>query len=390
MTGYRPRLLIVHSFYRVPGGEDAYVRRQVKLLKEREWDVHLLEESSSGLGNLEASGRLILGIGSRGTTRARIREVSPEVVHLHNYWPTFGPAVHLETERRRIPLVVTVHNFRLRCPNGLCHTQEELCQRCVGGNHINAVLHECFDDGKQAATYALALWAHRFIFRMESKVSLFISPSDFMRDRLISWGLPSEKIMTIRNFAPVKPWSSAGAGTFGLFLGRASREKGLPILLQALRAAGDPPFIIAGGGPLEGQMRALAEQMSLKHVEFTGQVSPTRVEELLGQARFLVVPSLSEENAPLAAIEAMGAARPIIVSERGGLNELVTTGGGISVAPGDVTGLAAAIGELMSDDERCDEVGRRAHLFAEAETAPEKHAELLGAVYATACGRTAV
>jgi glycosyltransferase involved in cell wall biosynthesis len=375
------RVLIAHSFYRIPGGEDRYVRGQLQLLQGRH-EVEMLAARNEALTpTLQTARRMVLSSVEVAAVESRVRQFMPDLIHMHNVYPALGPAVHLVAHRLNIPLVMTVHNLRLRCPNGLMFTQGHPCRRCEGGNYVNAVVHHCFASAKQSSVYALALWAHRFLLRLEDKIDVFIAPSDFMRRRLREWGIPASRIEMVRAFVRVDAQALPEPGTFGVYVGRLSAEKGLSILLRALSMAGDPPFRIAGEGPLGPDLARLAAQLRLKRTEFVGRLTPLQVRETLSQARFFTMPSVSDDNAPVAVMEAMAAGRPIILSHTGGLAELVERGGGIVCEAGNVASLASAVRLLMDRDQECIKLGAQALRVAREEFSPERHLEGLERVY---------
>lgn len=375
------RILVAHSFYRVAGGEDRYVSQQLDLLRPHH-DVEVLMSRNAELTpSVGTAARMVFSVGQVSKADLLMRRFRPDVVHLHNAYPSFGPAIHLAAKRQGVPLVMTIHNLRLRCPNGLMFTQGQPCRRCESGNYTNAVIHRCFPSSSQAAAYGSALWIHRFLLRLERIVDLFLAPSDFTRQRLLDWGVPEGRIQMIRNFVADVPRASAQPGTFGLYAGRLSEEKGLQSLLAALAAAGDPPFRIVGDGPLESELVAVAERLGLTRTQFAGRLRGDQVREMLREARFFVMPSECDENAPLAVLEAMASGLPVVVTRRGGLPELVDRGGGIVCQPGDVIGLAEKLTRLMGDESLCRRLGREALTIALEEFTPERHRLSLEGAY---------
>ncbi len=374
------RILLAHSFYRIPGGEDGYVRQQVELLRERH-EVRLFarhnNELSPGLSTMRT---MTFSPRARAGVSSAIADFQPDLIHLHNAYPSLGPSVHHAAQRASVPVVMTVHNFRLRCPNGYMFTEGESCRRCEGGLYHNAVVHECFPSRGQAAGYAAALWTHRFLLRLDAKVSLYLTPSEFMRRRMLEWGFDEARVVVVRNFTTV-PEKTTEPGAYGLYLGRISSEKGIDVLLEALKAAGDPPFRIAGDGPVLGELEALAAELGLRNTEFVGRLAPDRVIQALRGCRFVALPSLWDENAPLAALEAMAAGRPLVVSATGGLVELVANGEGMACPAGDVEALGAAVAELASDDDMCRRMGAAALTRARAEFVPRAHLKRLESAY---------
>ncbi len=354
---------------------------QQEALLARFHEIELLSRSNRDLPDGPVTlARMTTSHPGRHEVEATFDRFKPDIVHIHNVYPALGPAVHLAAAGRGIPIVFTVHNFRLRCPNGYMFTNGQICRRCEGGAYHNAVVHDCLATRNQAAGYAAALWLHRFALRLEAKVDRFVAPSNFMAQRLTEWGITQTRIAYIPNFTQL-PQVSGALGTHGLFLGRMSDEKGIDGLVDALKIAGDPPFILAGDGPALSHLAQKASDIGLVRTRFVGRVERDEVQRLLIQARFVVVASRSEENAPLAALEAMAFGKPLIVTALGGLVELVEDGRGIAVHPDDEPALAAAITRLMNDPTECSVLGRRARAHANDHFSPDVHLAALTRCY---------
>ena len=366
------RILIAHSSYRLAGGEDRYVAQQRELLsKHHEVDL-LLKSNTDVTSGVRAFGQMLYSREVLNEVRERIHTFQPDVIHLHNSYPALGPAVPLAAKKEGVPLVMTVHNYRLRCPNGLTFTEGELCTRCVKGNYAHATLHQCFPTRSQAVAYAAGLWAHRFVLSTQDKVDLYIGPSQFVVDRLVAWGIEAERATLVRNFTDA-PSGSSDPGEHGIYMGRLSSEKGLEVLIEALARAGNPPFLFIGTGPLEADLKGLTRNKGLSNSRFLGFLGPTELRGFMRNARFVAFPSLWHENAPLAALEAMAAGRPLLVTDRGGMPELVGARAGLSFRAGDADAAARAIKRFMEDDSLCRSAGQAAADFAREELTPQRH-----------------
>jgi glycosyltransferase involved in cell wall biosynthesis len=376
------RILYAHCFYRIPGGEDRHVRDQVDLVSAAH-DVELISEENSGLAETPATAaRMLYSRAKKRDVRAMIDRFAPDVVHIHNMYPALGPAVVLAARESGVPVVMTVHNFRLRCPNGFMFTEGAMCRRCESGVYINAVLHRCFPKRKQAAAYAAILWGHRFLLRLETQIARFIVPSAFMRERLLDGGIASDRISLIRHFVKrAEDVSNAKVGPYGAFVGRLSPEKGLDVLLAALRRAGDPPFLIIGDGQQRQRLEDLARSLRLANTRFLGWRPSDQVRELVAEARYVAIPSLGEETAGLGALEGLSAGRPLLVSDRGALPELVADGAGVVCRPGDEVDMSEKISRLTKDDELCHRAASAATLFARRWLDPGLHLASLESVY---------
>lgn len=380
------KILLAHTFYRLPGGEDRYVLDLFELLSEHH-DVQLLKEYNEDLQRgLRTAAWMAYSKHRADEMTQRIRDFAPDVIHLHNAYPAFGPAVHMAAQELEIPLVMTVHNYRLRCPNGLMFTEGSICRRCEHGNHASAVLHDCFPDRRQSTAYAVALWLHRFVLRLQDKVARFVAPSQFVRDRLIHWGIAPERTFAIPDF--VEPLAKPSPpGRFGVFIGRLSSEKGVDVLVRALAQAADPPFRIVGDGPSRGVVQELVREVGLRNTEFLGRLQRDEVHRVLEESRYLVMPSLLEETCGLAALEAMAHGRPILVSALGGLPELLRGGTGLACLPGNVADLADKIKILEEDDAFSRDAGRKAWELCRREYSPTVHLIRLQEVYESCVGR---
>lgn len=386
---YAMRIMIAHSFYRLLGGENRYVEQQAGLLSESH-EIDLLAVDNSSIStSVRTATQMVWSRSKMEEVETRIDAFDPDVIHVHNTYPSLGSAVHLIADRKSIPLVMTVHNLRLRCPNGLMFTEGGRCERCLDGNYLNGVIHSCFPRKDQALAYAAALWIHRFVLQLEGRIDFFIAPSDFMAEKLITWGIPSSKIGVIRNFATSEsspnssessPNNQVSDSPVGMFAGRISSEKGLHVLIEALGLAGDPRFLILGDGPLKGELMARARDLGLRRTDFLGERPLHEVKNLFQTSAFAVFPSLCDENAPLAVLESMMAGCAVIVSDRGGLPELVD-GRGFVVPAGDAPSLAVHIRELARSPSIANQAGEKARRFALNELSAARHVKQLEQVY---------
>jgi glycosyltransferase involved in cell wall biosynthesis len=208
------------------------------------------------------------------------------------------------------------------------------------------------------------------MLHLERDVSAFIAPSEFMRETLISWGISADRTELIRNFTDAAREHTARPRTYGLYLGRLTAEKGLDVMVRALVAAGDPEFKIAGDGPYEGELKQMVAGAGLSNTHFLGRVERGDIPGLFAGARFMALPSIWDENAPLAAMEAMAHGLPLLVSDKGGLPELAQ-GRGVVCPAGDVRAFAGGIDRLTAEES--ERLGREARLFAAEHLTAAKH-----------------
>jgi glycosyltransferase involved in cell wall biosynthesis len=338
-------IVLVHNRYRVPGGEEQAVRDLAWLIRtELGEEALVLERDSAALGAGPAALALLAG-GVRPAAVARaVTETGARAVHLHNAWPTFGWRALAAARAAGARTVLHLHNYRLVCAVGTCFTRGADCTRCHGRDTTPGVRLNCRGGSRaESAVYAgaLAAWQQRLCDAADA----FLVPSPFALGRLEALGAPlggrARVLPSVqRTFAAA---SGAAAGTYALYAGRLTEEKGVADAIAACRALGRP-LVVAGDGPLAGALRELAAGAD---VTFTGRVDAARLAELRAGAAVALVPSRYEEILPLAALEAMAAGLPVVAARAGGLADVVPAAG--LHAPGDADGLAARAAALWGD-----------------------------------------
>ena len=339
-TDERPlRVLLVHNRYQQPGGEDAVVRDELAMLQAGGVEVELYERHNDQVALLSKS-RLAAGtVWSRETTGdlARIAQrFAPDLIHAHNTFPLISPSLYHAASARGIPVVQTLHNFRLFCAQAMFMRDGAVCEDCLGALPWRGVLHGCYRGSvAQSAVLVGMLGVHRALGSYSRRVARYIALNRFCRDKFIEAGLPAGRIAVKPNFvdlpAPVAERPRAGA----LFVGRLSAEKGIAVLAQAARLAPTAKISVIGDGP---QLHALE---GLAAVQLLGRQAPAQIFERMRAAQTLVLPSLWYENFPRVLVEAFACGLPVVASRLGAMAELVEEGvTGLLFRPGDARDLA--------------------------------------------------
>jgi glycosyltransferase involved in cell wall biosynthesis len=282
----------------------------------------------------------------------------PQVAHLHNVYHQLSPAVLAPLRAMGIPAVMTLHDYKLVCPNYRMYTQGAPCERCLSGHYWHAVTHRCVKDSyAKSLLCAVEGTVHRGMQAYGSLV-LIISPSEFLRDKLVQAGWEPHRITVIRNPVALPAERHADEG-YVVYCGRLVPEKGLVTLLRAARMWHGVRLLIAGDGPLRAGLEVQAAGAPGARVEFLGRLTPDAVAQLLRGARCLILPAEWPENSPLAVLEALAQGVPVVTTALGGLPELVTDGdNGRVVAPGDAEALAEAVAGLLQDAAYAGRLGR--------------------------------
>jgi glycosyltransferase involved in cell wall biosynthesis len=363
------RVAIFHSRYLSGSvsGENRVVEDEARVLGDGGHDVDVWTPSppDGGAADLVRAG--IDAVWSRAAvkeTRRRIEAFEPDIVHCHNLFPALSPAVMRVCEQLEVPVVVTLHNYRLLCTPGTFLRDGKICEDCLGHSTWRSVVYGCHRDSALAsAALSTSISVHRAIGTF-SAPSMYFAVSGFLRDKHVQGGLPADRIMVKSNFAWPSP-RRQGSGDYFLYLGRLAPEKGVATLMRAFE---DVPVELRVVG--DGPQREELESMAPGNVRFTGAVDPKEVEGLLTGARAVLVPSEWYEGQPRTILEAYAAGVPVVASRIGGLPELVHDGvTGLVRDPGDVLGWTDAARRL-SDDRVAADLGHGAYRAWEASFGP--------------------
>jgi glycosyltransferase involved in cell wall biosynthesis len=368
------RILQVHNRYRQLGGEDGVVAAEAALLRQNGHEV--VEHFASNPNGAGAAASLALAPWNPASARAMrkaVRESAPDVAHVHNTWFTLSPSVLGALHQSRIPVVMTLHNYRLVCVNALVFRDGKPCTDCVGRSPLPGVRHRCYrDSALQSAAAAATLSFNRLRGTWVNSVDRFIAPSRGLRDTLVAGGLPAERFI-------VRPHSVSDAGprtrppsssSTVLYVGRVSDEKGVDVLLDAWARARphDLELLVVGDGPRREDL----ERRAIDGVRFAGWLPHEEVREIMLGSRALVFPSVCFEVFPMTLVEAMSAGLPVIASAHGGSAEIVgQIGPEWLAAPGKVDAWAERLATL-GDGSALDAAGVCAREIYASQYAPER------------------
>jgi glycosyltransferase involved in cell wall biosynthesis len=377
------RVLHVHNFYRLPGGEDQSFAATAAMLEEFGHEVvryTLCNDAISGLSRVRA-GQLALWNGEAyRDLRDLVRATRPDVAHFENTFPLISPAAYYACDAEGVAVVQTLHNFRIVCPSAIFYRNGSVCEDCLGKKvPWPGLLHRCYRGSWLASAVVVAMLAsHRALGTWRHKVDAYIALNGFVRAKVIAAGLDPEKVYVNPNFLPLNSEPGDGEGSFALFAGRLTPEKGIQTLLDAWQELGsDLPLMIAGDGPLAAQVAAAAERRA--NIEWLGWRPVEEVHALAGRAKFVVVPSVWYEGFNRILLEAFAKGTPVIGSRLGSMQCIVEHGRtGLLFTPNDPSDLVRQVRGLLA----APEAYRRMRLAARREfethyTAEVNHARLL-------------
>src|SRR3954469_3350817 len=349
------RILLCHNHYRLAGGEDQVYRDERWLLQSYGHEVFSLVRHNDEIGQMsigKVALRTLWNDESYIEIRNLIQRRRPDIVHCTNTFPLISPAVYYAARAENVPVVQSLHNYRLLCANGYLMREDKPCEACVGKLFAwPAVKNCCYREDRAATTVVATMQAvHRTIGTWRNAVSMYVTCSEFAREKFLSAGLPNEKLVVKPNFVNPDTGISSGAGGYAVFVGRLSPEKGIETVLAAWQGLGlSIPLKIVGDGPLADQVRFAAQNDP--RIEWLGWQSLEDVLKIVGDATMLLMPSVWYEIFGRTIIESFSKGTPAIVSRLGAMAELVEDGRtGFHFTAGDAGDLTEKVTRLWNDE----------------------------------------
>lgn len=385
------RILFVHNTYQHRGGEDSVVVAEIDLLRSHGHEIETYfcsNDDIAGMSSLSLARTTLWSNQTQVELADRVRRFQPDVIHAHNTFPLISPSLYWVAARADVPVVQTLHNFRLMCLNALFLREGKVCEDCMGRLPWRGVARACYRDS-HAASLALSgmLALHRALGTYCTKVTRYIALNEFCRGKFIEAGLPAERVVVKPNFVDWSecrphpdPLPEGGGGRNGLlFVGRLSVEKGVITLAEAMRRLPDVQLRVAGDGPKASLMDGVARVTRL------GSLLGGAVREEMFRAIALVVPSICYENSPRTIVEAFACGLPVIASRIGALAEIVRDGEtGLLFEPDNPRDLADKMTWALAHPAEMCRMGKAAQQDYALQYTPERNYRMLMDIYSAA------
>ncbi|OKH37916.1 glycosyl transferase family 1 [[Phormidium ambiguum] IAM M-71] len=380
------RILSVHNRYQIRGGEDESREAEERLLREMNHTVEVYEEDNervASINPLQMAFRTVWSMDAYQTVKQRLASQPYDLIHVQNFFPLISPSVHYAAKAVGVPVVQTLRNYRLLCANALFFREGRVCEDCLGKPiPWPGIVHSCYRDNRMASSAVVTmLTAHRMMRTWQNQVDIFITLTEFARQKFIEGGFPAEKIVVKPNFVHPDPGVGEGRGGYALYVGRLSVEKGLDTLLTAWeKLEGKIPLKIIGDGPLADRVADLAAR--LPQVEWLGRKPLKEVYELIGEAMILIFPSEWYETFGRVAVEGFAKGTPAIAANIGAIAELVEHGRtGLHFQPGNSTDLAAKVEWILQHQKELTQMRHEARAEFETKYTAEKNYKRLMEIY---------
>jgi len=389
------RVLLVHNYYQQKGGEDTVFATEWALLSQYGHDIIEHTESNrtiKGINKLTIPARAIWSYSSYQKLLRLLYRARPNVVHFHNIFLLISPSAYYACKEAGVPVVQTLHNYRLICPAATFYRNGHICEDCLGRTlPWPGIFRGCWRGSHaQTAVVAAMLTVHHWLKTWQKQVDIYIALTEFARRKFIEGGLPAERIVVKPNFVHPDPGMDEKNNNrdYMLFVGRLSPEKGIQTLLRAWQYLKKTPLKIVGSGPLMGEVQVFVREQNLKCVEVLGQCGYKEVLTLMKSARCLVFPSEWYETFGRVVVEAFACGVPVIASRLGAMAEIVEDRRtGLLFEPGNTEELAAKVEWAWSHSEEIEEMGREARRDYEEKYTAERNYEMLMEIYRRAMGK---
>lgn len=390
------RILIAHNFYQIPGGEDAVARSEIDLLSSFGEEVFTYERHNDELKRLNPFAQITHFVSlshnrhSYNQMRETLRKHRPKIAHFHNIYYMMTPSVYQACRDEGVPVVQSLHNYRMMCSNGLLFRDGHVCEDCIKKDVWEGVKHRCFRNSAVLTALMASnldrLWRKGVWI---NDVDRYIVAAEFTRRKYMDRGIPVEKIVHKPHFIHPDLGKRNKDKGYALYLGRLSQEKGVDILLQAWRSIKDVPLKIAGTGGMEGKLKKFAKDHGLTNVEFLGFLNQTQCQDVLSQASVVIIPSVCYENFPRIVVEAFSCGVPVVASRLGSLAELIEDGEtGLLVEAGNAEAIHRAVRRCFDNKIKAAYMGDNARrVFEEKYTAKANYQKLIG-IYEDVVERT--
>jgi glycosyltransferase involved in cell wall biosynthesis len=352
-----------------------------------------LNKNKNPLNAAKVLGRSIWSRQARRNIAKLIADWKPDVAHLQNIHAYLTPSILGPLKAAGVPVVWTLHDFKLLCPESHFLSGGRVCEECQGGRFWRCAAKRCLKGSRSASAVAsLEAYVHRAM-RISTRADRFIAPSEFLRRKFIEFGWPEKKFVVRPNFLP--EWPSLGDpaiadGDYGIYLGTLLPFKGVETLVRALAKAPPHPFRILGDGEMRNRLARRVVELGLAdRVRFCGFLQGAVLEQEIAGARYAVVPSECYENLPFAVMELMAHGKAVAASNIGGIPELVRDGEtGLLFPPGDADALAERLGRLWSDPALRARLGSQARVVIREKCDAERYGRDLIDLYAAVRGGT--
>lgn len=382
------KILLVNKFHYLKGGSEKYYFDLAKLLQEHGHEVaffsmqdekniktgckeYFVENSDMNSKNIFKALDVIYSRKNKKAMDKVLDDFKPDIVHLNNFQRQLSASIIKPIKKRNIPIVFTAHDLQAICPKGtMLNNNKAICEKCLEQSSRNCCIRKCIKDSYAKSFLAYVenkFYKHKRIYT--DSINYIISPSGFLANKLIKYGVEKNKISCVHNFIEIPTQKNNSIGDYMLYFGRISKEKGIFNLVEAFSKTSKGTLYIAGTGPEESEIKQKIEELKINNrVKFLGYLDQEQLKSCINNCRFVVVPSVGYENCPYSVIETLANGKSVLASNIGGIPELITDNKtGLLFKINDINELSNKINILFENDELIIKMQIEARKQAKAE-----------------------
>jgi len=400
------KILLINKFFFRKGGADVYCLDLGKMFvsqghevayfsmhhpenEKTKWNKYFVSEvdlrKRQGIAaDVKTAGRFIYNFEARKKLVKLLKEFNPDVIHLNNIYHQLSTSVLDAIAGHPAVKIMTLHDYKLICPNYKLFTEGRVCERCYRHKYYQAVIHRCLQDSyAPSALAAIEMYFAKTRQIYENVVDCFVSPSRFLAQKIKDWNVKFKRIELVANFVDLDDFKpNYEPGDHYLYFGRLSEEKGLADLFEVFSRHDKWRLDIVGTGPLEMSLRKTALAQGLANIRVFGYKEPGELRSIIAKSRAVIVPTLMHDNYPYSVIEAQAMGKAVIASRMGGIPEMVEPGvSGYLYEPRNPDDLAARLEEAEKNIDKLSEFGKAGRARAEKENSASGHYERLMEIY---------
>lgn len=401
------KILFLNNYHYIRGGSEQVFFGEMDLLKKASHDVQSFarrtnqdiqsdhsflfpedmttDSLSFGFGVFRTLKEIIYSLESKNQLERFIEHFQPDIAHAHNIYGRLTTSVLDLLNEKKIPVIMTLHDYKIVCPNYRLMYGNRICEDCNGKNFYHAIKNRCHKKSITASgIYAFESWFNSFFQKYRANVTYFVSPSRFLKEKFTEFGWPGKQIVYIPNYIVSKDIvPNYEFEDYLLYLGRLSSEKGIATLIKAFKQLndGNTGLKIVGDGPERKHLESLSADDD--RINFTGYLSGKKLSDVTRKARGIVIPSEWYENAPISILEAFAYGKPVIGSRIGGIPELIEDDfTGLVFEPADEDDLKAKMESFLSKSKNAIvDMGKAARNKVELQFSAEAHYRQLIELY---------
>jgi glycosyltransferase involved in cell wall biosynthesis len=404
------KILMVHKFYYVEGGAERYVFNVSDLLEkkghtvipfamrddrnfESEFSNHFVDrfgpdqlfQTKNPFERVKIANRIVFNKQAQEKLSQLIEETQPDIAHVHSIYHHLSPSVLHTLKKHNLPVLLTLHDYKMVCPNYIfLDGERNVCEACEGKHFWKATTKKCFRNSYAASALVTAeAYVNKWKKSYLNNVDVFVSPSKFLGDKISLYGYERKPVLVQPYTLDLDEYEpSYEQSDYFVFMGRLTHEKGVNFLLDAAKNIHGADLYILGTGPLEADMRARVENEKLTNVKMLGYKGGQELRDIVRRAKFTVITSEWHDNSPLVIYESLSLGNPIIGSRMGGIPELIEEGvDGYVFDRGDTETFIGRVNELIAEPDKTIQMGKNARKKAEALYGFDEHYAKLMKLY---------